>query len=83
MREKARWVLAEQERRLAALGASWGAATATQVYTVHDIHPFLAEELAARGAMSAGLTWHFARPPVQGLDYEMDVRAVAREIVMP
>ena len=23
--------------------------------------------------MAAGLTWHFARPPVQGLDYEMDV----------
>jgi hypothetical protein len=83
LREKARWVLAEQERRLAALGASWAAATATHVYTVHDLHPFLAEELVARGAMPAGLTWHFARPPVQGLDYEMDVRGVAREIVMP
>ena len=33
--------------------------------------------------MHAGLTWHYARPPVQGLDYEMDVRGVAREIVMP
>ncbi|HTO48074.1 MAG TPA: hypothetical protein VML91_10565 [Burkholderiales bacterium] len=83
MREKARWVLGEQERRLAELGASWAAATATQVYTVHDIHPFLAEEIVARGAMHAGLTWHFARPPVQGLDFEMDVRGVAREIVMP
>jgi hypothetical protein len=83
MREKARWVLAEQERRLAELGASWAATTATQVYTVYDVHPFLAEEIVARGAMHAGLTWHFARPPVQGLDYEMDVRGVAREIVMP
>jgi len=83
MREKARWVLAEQERRMEALGAGWAAATATQVYTVHDIHSFLAEEIVARGAMHAGLTWHYARPPVQGLDYEMDVRGVAREIVMP
>jgi len=83
MREKARFVLAEQAQRLEALGASWAASTATQVYTVHDIHPFLAEEIVARGAMHAGLTWHFARPPVQGLDYEMDVRGVAREIVMP
>jgi hypothetical protein len=66
-----------------ALGAGWAAATATQVYTVHDIHSFLAEEIGARGAMHAGLTWHYARPPVQGLDYEMDVRSVAREIVMP
>ena len=83
MREKARWVLAEQERRMEALGAGWATATATQVYTVHDIHSFLAQEIVARGAMHAGLTWHYARPPVQGLDYEMDVRGVAREIVMP
>src|SRR5690606_22419414 len=72
MREKARWVLAEQERRMAALGAGWADATATQVYTVHDIHGLLEDELAARGAMPAGLTWHYARPPVEGLDYEMD-----------
>jgi hypothetical protein len=83
MGEKARWVLAEQERRMESLGAGWAAVTATQVYTVHDIHSFLAAEIVARGAMHAGLTWHFARPPVQGLDYEMDVRGVSREIVMP
>jgi len=29
-----------------------------------------------------GLTWHFARPPVQGLDFEMDVRGVAHEFVI-
>jgi hypothetical protein len=28
------------------------------------------------------LTWHFARPPVQGLDFEMDVRGVAQEFVI-
>jgi len=28
------------------------------------------------------LTWHFARPPVQGLDFEMDVRGVAYELVI-
>jgi hypothetical protein len=27
------------------------------------------------------LTWHFARPPVVGLEYEMDVRAVTEEHV--
>jgi hypothetical protein len=82
LREKARWVLAEQERRMQALGVGWQDATATQVYTVHDLHPFLADEIARRGAMPAGLTWHFARPPVQGLDYEMDVRGVRRETVI-
>ncbi len=67
---------------MAALGFNWANATATQLYTVYDIHPFFAEELVRRGATPAGLTWHFARPPVQELDYEMDVRAAAREIVL-
>ena len=82
LRSKARFVLAEMERRLAALGFSWADTTASQLYTVHDIHPFLAEELVARGAMPAGLTWHFNRPPVIDLEYEMDCRGVHREHVL-
>ena len=82
LREKARWVLAEMERRMAALGYGWRDATATQLYTVHDVHPFLAEEIVRRGAAPGGLTWHFCRPPVVELDYEMDVRGVARELVL-
>jgi hypothetical protein len=82
MREKARFVLGEMERRMTALGFGWADVTATQVYTVHDIHPFLADEIVRRDAARAGLTWHYARPPVQGLDYEMDVRGLARELVI-
>jgi hypothetical protein len=82
MRAKAAFVLGEMERRLAALGAGWADTTATQVYTVHDIHPFLADELARRGAMRHGLIWHLNRPPVDGLDYEMDCRAVPVERVL-
>jgi len=82
MREKARYVLGAMERRMQALGCGWEDATATQVYTVFDLHPLLAEEIARRGAMPGGLTWHFARPPVLGLDFEMDVRGVAREVVL-
>ena len=82
MREKARFVLGEMERRMTALGFGWADVTATQVYTVFDIHPFLADEIVRRGAARAGLTWHYARPPVQGLDYEMDVRGLARELVI-
>jgi hypothetical protein len=82
MREKARFVLGEMERRLAALGFGWADTTATQVYTVHDLHPFLADEIVRRGAARAGLTWHYARPPVRGLEYEMDCRGVGRERVV-
>jgi hypothetical protein len=82
MREKARYVLGEMERRLAALGFGWADTTATQVYTVHDLHPFLVDEIVRRGAARSGLTWHFARPPVRGLEYEMDCRGVGRERVV-
>ena len=77
--EKARFVLGEMERRMAALGFGWKDTTATQVYTVHDIHPFLADEIVRRGAARAGLTWHYDRPPVVDLEYEMDCRGVSLE----
>lgn len=82
LREKARYVLAEMERRAAALGAGWADATGVHLYTVYDVHPFVAEELAARGTMAQGLSWHFVRPPVADLDYEMDLRGVSREHVL-
>ncbi|CAA9233339.1 MAG: hypothetical protein AVDCRST_MAG04-1236 [uncultured Acetobacteraceae bacterium] len=83
MLAKAVWVLGEMERRMAALGAGWDATTAAQAYTVHDIHPFLAEEVVSRGAARHGLTWQFCRPPVRGLDFEMDCRGVPLERVLP
>lgn len=81
LREKARFVLDEMERRMGALGFTWRDTTATQVYTVHDLHPFLADEIVKRGAAHAGLTWQYCRPPVVGLDYEMDCRGLASEQV--
>jgi len=82
MREKARYVLGEMERRMATLGFKWADTTATQVYTVRDLYPFLADEIVRRGAARAGLTWHYARPPVQELEFEVDCRSVGRERVV-
>jgi hypothetical protein len=82
MREKAVFVLGEMERRLAALGLRWADTTATQVYTVRDLYPFLADEIIRRGAARSGLTWHYARPPVRELEYEMDCRGVSQEAVI-
>lgn len=79
MRDKAVYVLGEMERRMGLLGFSWADATAAQVYTVHDIHPFLGDEIVRRGAARGGLTWHYCRPPVHGLEYEMDCRGIADE----
>jgi len=82
MADKARCVLGAMEERMDALGVGWPDVTVTQVYTVYDIHPFLADEIVSRGATAGGLVWHFARPPVQGLEFEMDVRGVSRELVI-
>ena len=79
MLEKAQFVLGEMERRMAALGFCWADTTAVQAYTIHDIHPFIESEVVARGAARHGLTWHLCRPPVVGLEYEMDCRGVALE----
>ena len=82
MLEKARHVLAEMERRMSALGFGWPDISAAQAYTVHDIHPFFASEIVGRGAATGGLDWHYCRPPVVGLEFEMDVRRVGREDVV-
>ncbi len=82
LREKARWVRGEMERRMAVLGVSWADATDTQIYTVHDPHPFIDDELVRRGAAPGGVTWHFCRPPVVELENEMDVRGVSRELIL-
>ena len=82
LKEKVAFTVGEMESRLAAFGFSWKETTATQAYTVHDFHPVMADELVRRGAARSGLTWHFARPPVIDLEFEMDCRRVARETVI-
>jgi hypothetical protein len=76
MLEKAKFVHTEMERRMAALGGAWRNITAVQLYTVHDVFPFLEGELGKRGILRAGLTWQFCRPPVVDLEYEMDCRCI-------
>ena len=53
MREKAVFVLGRMEERMAALGKTWADTTATQVYTVHDLHSHMEDEIVRRGARSA------------------------------
>ncbi|PIF78801.1 hypothetical protein CLU95_5999 [Variovorax sp. 54] len=81
LREKVRYVVAEMTRRVTALGFTWQDAVATQAYTVHDIGPLVHDELVQRGVARMGLTWQYTRPPIADMEYEMDLRRVARELV--
>ena len=81
--DKARFVLGEMERRMAAVGGGWSSATGVQVYTVHRYLSVPGRRnRGARCGGGTGVTWHFARPPMIGLEYEMDCRAVATERVV-
>ena len=76
------YVIGEMERRMQLLGFGWRDAVTAQVYTVQNVGHLVGELLAARGAAGGGAVWYYARPPVVDLEYEMDVRGAAREIVL-
>jgi hypothetical protein len=82
MRDKMRFVLAVMESRLKLLGFGWNDPASTQVYTVREVGALLEKEIFARGAARGGLSWHFCRPPVVGLDYEMDVHGPAQQLLL-
>lgn len=79
MRAKVRFVRQEMERRLAGFGMGWRNVTAAQAYSIRNFHDCIGDELIAAGAAEHGLIWHFCRPPIVGLDFEMDCRGVSRE----
>jgi hypothetical protein len=74
---KVRWVLDMMSSRLRGLGATWDSASVTQVYTVHDFHALLPQIVARAGTSS--LVWHYCRPPIAELEFEMDLRGVSVE----
>jgi hypothetical protein len=80
LRQKSVCILEILARHLAELGQSWAQAAAINVYGVHDLHPLMASTMLPAlglGALS-GINWHYARPPVTGLELEMDGWAVRR-----
>jgi hypothetical protein len=82
LKEKVRFTVGQMEHRLGEFGFGWNDTTAAQAYSIRDFHPVMSDELVRRGAARSGLTWHYARPPVIDLEYEMDCRRVTREIVI-
>jgi hypothetical protein len=82
LKEKVRFTVGQMAGRLQTFGFGWKDTTAAQAYSIRDFHPVIVDELVRHDAMRSGLTWHFARPPVIDLEYEMDCRRVLRETVI-
>lgn len=79
---KVGFVLDGLTRNTRVLGGTWASITAIQIYTAHDIGPLVQGEFAPRGLTRLGLDWHVCRPPIEGLEFEVDVRCVRRELVI-
>jgi len=84
IQEKARFVMGLMEGRLRGLSVGWSDITVSEIYTVHDIRPFIEQELLIRleEGGAHGLTWHYSRPPIESIEYEMDLRGCVTEVVI-
>jgi len=82
--KKAAYVCQVMQERLFGLGASWRDVTALDAYTIHPLDALLSSQLipSLPAIRQRGLTWHFTRPPVREIEFEMDLRGVARELIL-
>lgn len=82
MEAKAAHVMNTMQQRLTGLYAGWADVTVVDIYTVHPIHSFLVPTILKKigPAVAHGIHWFYSRPPILGLEFEMDVRSVRREI---
>jgi hypothetical protein len=83
MLEKAGYVVRAVAARLEELGLGFPDATQVEAYTVHGAAALGAFVVSAIGEPARrGLRWHYGRPPVTGTEIELEVRGVAREIIL-
>ena len=72
------------QTRLSGLQMNWADVTTVDLYTVHPLHHLLAEELLIpmQEAARHAVRWYYSRPPISGLEYEMDMRGVRQEFYL-
>jgi hypothetical protein len=78
---KARFVMDLMESRLHGLEVDWADASTVDVYTAHPLASLLPEIILGR-TNSPGVNsvhWCYSRPPIEDIEFEMDVRGVRTE----
>lgn len=83
--EKSQYVMEVMADRLRVLGGQWCHVKRVNLYTIHGIDRILSEVVLPQiGAASQhGIHWYPTRPPVQDIEFEMDLRGVANELCLP
>jgi len=84
MREKVSFVIGAVASRLGELGLTFRDATQVEFYAAESVETVLSQLLlpAIEEPARRGLRWHFGRPPVKGLEVELEARAVTREYIL-
>lgn len=81
---KAEFVMDLMEARLRGLGLDWPIVHTLNVYTIHPITEVLPTVILGRAGSAAmhGAQWHFTRPPIEEIEFEMDLRGMRTEILV-
>jgi len=78
---KSRFVMDVMQCRLRDLGVEWPSVTTANAYTAHSLTPLLPEILGPMGSAGVhGVHWHYCRPPIEEIEYEMDMRGTRTEL---
>jgi hypothetical protein len=79
---KARFVMDLMESRLRGLGLAWATVSCANVYTIHSITELLPAGILSRMGAAAihGVHWYFSRPPIEEIEFEMDLRGTSTEL---
>jgi hypothetical protein len=82
--QKSKFVMDLLGARLSEMQLTWADATSVNLYTVHDAHPLFASTIlpAIGAAAHRGIRWHYSRPPIIGMELEIDAHAATSEIVI-
>ena len=81
---KAKFVMDLMENRLRGLGGDWKDVTCLDVYTIHNVEEVVPKIVLGRVGATAihGVQWFPSRPPIEEIEFEMDLRGVLSELLI-
>ena len=84
MLDKTKAVAMIMNQRLGALGAANRLLTTVDVYSSHPLQEGLEQVIAQEipAAASVGVRWFYSRPPIEDIEFEMDMRGVVNDIIV-
>ena len=82
LKTKARFVMDLMEARLTGLEVNWSMVNAIDVYTAHSFTPLINEIVLGRVGPASihSARWHYTRPPIEEIEYEMDLHGIRTEL---